>query len=55
MKNTPGIAGKIFTELGNNNININAISQGSSEINITMVINSDEEINALNCLHKHIE
>lgn len=47
---TPGIAGKVFTTLGNNNINILAIAQGSSELNFTAIIerkNCKEAINVL--------
>jgi aspartate kinase len=33
-----GVAGLLFTTLGNDGINIRAISQGSSEMNITIVI-----------------
>ncbi|MFX0133913.1 MAG: aspartate kinase [Candidatus Hodarchaeota archaeon] len=38
MIHTPGVAGRIFTALGRNNVNIRAIAQGSSELNISMVI-----------------
>ena len=35
MVHKPGVAGLLFTTLGNNNINIRAIAQGSAETNIT--------------------
>ena len=54
MNNTPGIAGKIFSLIGNENINIIAISQGSSEISISIVINSKNEERTLNILHSLI-
>ncbi len=38
MKNHPGISGKMFGVLGRNGVNIRAISQGSSERNISAVI-----------------
>ena len=47
---TPGIAGKVFTTLGDNNINILAIAQGSSELNFTAIIdrkNCKEAVNVL--------
>ena len=47
---TPGIAGRVFTSLGDNNINIKAIAQGSSELNFTAIIdrkNCDKAINVL--------
>jgi aspartokinase/homoserine dehydrogenase 1 len=51
MRHTRGIAGKVFKSLGNNNINISAIAQGSSELNISMVIARKDEVKALNVLH----
>ena len=47
---TPGIAGRVFTSLGDGNINIKAIAQGSSELNFTAIIdrkNCDKAINIL--------
>ena len=52
MINTPGISGKIFSILGEKNINIKAISQGSSEISISIVIDSEFELLTLNTLNK---
>lgn len=52
MRHTPGIAGKVFGSLGKNKINIIAIAQGSSELNISLVINKNNLTNALNILHK---
>ena len=46
--------GNIFSELGKNNINIIAISQGSSEISITIVVHTSNELNALNIIHDFI-
>lgn len=52
MRNTPGIAGKLFSVLGRNGINIRAIAQGTSELNISFVINKQDENKALNVLHE---
>lgn len=52
MRNTPGIAGKLFSVLGSNGINIRAIAQGTSELNISFVINKQDENKALNVLHE---
>lgn len=52
MKFTPGIAGKMLTTLGKNGINADAIAQGSSELNISVVIKSEDESKALNALHQ---
>jgi aspartate kinase len=38
MRGTPGVAGKTFNALGRENINLIAIAQGSSESNISFVI-----------------
>ncbi len=50
MLHTPGIAGKIFTILGKNNINVRAIAQGSSELNITIIIERKDCKKAVNVL-----
>lgn len=51
MKNVPGVAGKVFDSLGKNGINIVAIAQGSSELNISFVISQNDESKALNAIH----
>lgn len=38
MRHTPGVSAKVFGALGRNGINISAIAQGSSELNISVVI-----------------
>jgi len=52
MKGIPGISGKLFSTLGNNKINIVAIAQGSSELNISAIINSKDERRALQAVHE---
>lgn len=51
MRNTPGVAGKLFESLGSNGINVTAIAQGSSELNISFVINKKDELKTLNLIH----
>ncbi|SCV70019.1 BQ2448_1413 [Microbotryum intermedium] len=51
MKNMVGIAGKMFTTLAEGNINIEMISQGASEINISSVIDGRDAVKALNLVH----
>ena len=51
MKNQPGIAGKLFSTLGRNGVNIEAIAQGSSELNISFAIKATDEEKALNLIH----
>lgn len=48
---TPGIAGKVFTSLGDNQINIKAIAQGSSELNFTAIIDRENCRKAVNVLY----
>jgi bifunctional aspartokinase / homoserine dehydrogenase 1 len=52
MKNYQGLSGQMFSTLGKNNVNVRAIAQGSSEKNISAVINSFDAKKALNILHE---
>lgn len=52
MRNTPGISGKLFSSLGKNGINVVAIAQGSSELNLSVVISETDLSKALNALHE---
>ena len=51
MRHTTGISGKLFQALGKNGINVAAIAQGSSELNISVVIDRIDESKTLNALH----
>ncbi len=51
MKNTPGISATLFRSLGRNGINVIATAQGSSELNISVVIKNDSLRKALNVIH----
>ena len=52
MKNHQGLSGQMFSALGKNNVNIRAIAQGSTEKNISAVINKSDAKKALNTLHE---
>jgi len=52
MRYQPGIAGRVFQALGKNGVNLVAIAQGSSELNISMVIGKENEVKALNAIHE---
>ncbi len=52
MKSKKGVSGKLFSTLGNNNINIRAIAQGASERNISIIIDERDNTKALNSLHE---
>ena len=52
MKNMVGISGKMFSTLAREKVNIEMISQGASEINISCVILQSDAIHALRCVHE---
>ncbi|WP_268224201.1 bifunctional aspartate kinase/homoserine dehydrogenase I [Sinomicrobium oceani] len=52
MKSHQGLSGKMFSALGQNNVNIRAIAQGASERNISAVIHKSDVKKALNTLHE---
>ncbi|KAL2177846.1 Aspartate/glutamate/uridylate kinase [Thermothelomyces heterothallicus CBS 202.75] len=54
MKNMVGIAGKMFSTLGQHQINLEMISQGASEINISCVIDARDAERAMNILHTNL-
>jgi len=52
MRGTPGVAGRVFTILGENNVNVVAIAQGASECSISFVIEEANLENAVMRLHE---
>ncbi|KAI5806645.1 Aspartate/glutamate/uridylate kinase [Peziza echinospora] len=54
MKHMIGIAGRMFSTLAESKINIEMISQGASEINISCVIQEKDAIRAMNVLHTRL-
>ena len=55
MKGTPGISAKVFGSLGRTRINVIAIAQGSSEYNISLVVDADDIQNAVRAIHSEFE
>ena len=51
MKHVPGVAGNMFSALAQNNINIEMITQGASEINISCVVKEEDALKALQVIH----
>jgi aspartate kinase len=49
-----GISGRFFSTLGENGVNIEMISQGASEINISCVISERDAERALNVVHTNL-
>jgi aspartokinase/homoserine dehydrogenase 1 len=52
MKHTTGIAGKLFSTMGKSGVNVIAIAQGASELNISWVVKNDDLRKTLNVLHE---
>jgi aspartokinase/homoserine dehydrogenase 1 len=51
MRKTPGISGRLFHALAERNVNVVAIAQGSSELNISVVVDQNDEKTALRAIH----
>jgi aspartate kinase len=51
MQGTPGIAGRIFMALGNHEVNVIAIAQGSSECGISLVVKTGDVAAAVQHIH----
>jgi aspartokinase/homoserine dehydrogenase 1 len=54
MRHTVGVAGKVFSQLGNNGVNVLAIAQGSSEVSISLVVDTADTEKAVRALHQLI-
>ena len=52
MRGKPGIAGKVFGALGKKGINVEMISQGSSEINLSFLVKQSELEDAVKTIHQ---
>ncbi len=55
MQGAPGIAGKVFGALGAAGVNVIAISQGSSERNISLIVGEKEAADAVRAIHRAFE
>ena len=52
MRGQIGLCGKLFSSLGRANVNILAIAQGSTELNISLVIADKDKFDAILAIHK---
>jgi aspartokinase/homoserine dehydrogenase 1 len=52
MKHATGVAGKLFNTIGKNGVNIIAIAQGASELNISWVVKVSDLRKTLNVVHE---
>ena len=55
MRGAPGIAGKVFGALGSAGVNVIAISQGSSERNISLIVGEKDAAEAVRAIHRAFE
>lgn len=55
MRGTPGIAGRVFTAISRERVNIIAIAQGSSELTIAIVVHRDGLEKAVRAVHAECE
>lgn len=55
MKGTPGISAKVFGAMGESEINVIAISQGSSEVNISLIVAQKDAAKAVLAIHQAFE
>jgi aspartate kinase len=55
MQGSPGIAGKVFAALGEAKCNVIAISQGSSERNISFIVHEEQAADAVRAIHRAFE
>ena len=51
MRGSPGVAGRLFSALGKQGINVIAIAQGASERNISFVVEESQRIAAVQAIH----
>lgn len=54
IKTTPGIAARVFSALADKNINVIAIAQGSSEYNLSLVVDERDAEDAVRAIHHSI-
>ncbi len=55
MNATPGIAAKVFGALGDGELNVISIAQGSSEYNLSLVVDERDADEAVQAIHKRFE
>jgi len=54
MRHTPGVAARIFSALAEDDINIIAIAQGSSDCSISLVLKAEDELKAIRQIHAEV-
>ncbi len=51
MRGTPGVAARVFGTMASHKVNIRAIAQGSSELNISFIVKKEDSKKAVEALH----
>ena len=51
MAHTPGVAARVFASLATRGVNVLAVAQGSSELNITLAVDCGESADAIRAVH----
>jgi aspartate kinase len=52
MRGTPGVAARVFGALGRAKVNVMAIAQGSSELNISLIVHETDRDKAVRAIHE---
>ncbi len=52
MKGIPGVAARVFKAVADAGVNVRMIAQGSSELNISFVVQEEDAVKAVRSLHK---
>ncbi|MBC7364483.1 MAG: aspartate kinase [Candidatus Aminicenantes bacterium] len=52
LRETPGVAGKIFSVMSREKINLEFFSSGASEVAIYLIVKKDEAVKAVKALHR---
>jgi aspartate kinase len=55
MRGTPGVAARIFGALGKAGVNVIAIAQGSSELNVSLCVAERDQTKAVRAIHEEFE
>ena len=55
MRGTPGVAARVFGALGRKKVNVIAIAQGSSELNISFCVAEADQAKAVRAIHEEFE
>ncbi len=55
MRGTPGVAARVFGALGRGKVNVVAIAQGSSELNISLVVQEAQREAAVRAIHDEFD